>query len=309
MDATPYYHCVSRCVRQSYLCGHNHETHVSYDHRKQWVEDKMKSLTATYCLSICAYAIMSNHYHVVVYINKNKALNLSPLEVVERWAINHKLPLLIKRWLKNELTNQLEENKCHEIIQIWRKRLWNLSWFMKELNFDIAYRANLEDKCKGHFWESRFKSQALLDDKALLAAMAYVDLNPIRAGVAKTPETSDFTSFKTRLDTLQNNRYAPKSLLPFEDDLNEHSNSKIPFKFADYIELIDWTAREFRQGKVSLSNDVPPILNRLTLKQNRWLKACNELENSRFTAIGNLRQANHAKKLLGKSKISVYQIE
>ena len=62
---------------------------------------------------------------------------------------------------------------------------------MKVLNENIAKQANKEDKCTGHFWESRYKSQALLDEQAVLSCMTYVDLNPIRAAMALTPEQSD----------------------------------------------------------------------------------------------------------------------
>ena len=62
---------------------------------------------------------------------------------------------------------------------------------MKVLNENIAKQANKEDKCTGHFWESRYKSQALLDEQAVLSCMTYVDLNPIRAAMAPTPEQSD----------------------------------------------------------------------------------------------------------------------
>jgi hypothetical protein len=70
---------------------------------------------------------------------------------------------------------------------------------MKCLNQPIAKMANKEDNCTGHFWEARFKSQALLTEEALITCMAYVDLNPIRALMANTPETSEHTSIKERI--------------------------------------------------------------------------------------------------------------
>lgn len=77
---------------------------------------------------------------------------------------------------------------------LWPEQLFDIFWFMRCSNKPISRRANKEDGCKGKFFESRFYSQALLDDSALLACSVYMDLNPIRADIVKTPEESEHTS-------------------------------------------------------------------------------------------------------------------
>jgi hypothetical protein len=109
--------------------------------------------------------------------------------------------LLVTRYLSEERAQMTEAEiaKVEELGEAYRSRLHDLSWLMRTLNEHIARKANAEDGVKGRFWEGRFKSQALLDEKALLAAMAYVDLNPLRAGIAETPEASDYTSIQERI--------------------------------------------------------------------------------------------------------------
>jgi hypothetical protein len=123
-------------------------------------------------------------------------------EVVERWGQLFRLPMLIERW-RNGSAGGAENAVAQEIIALWRSRLHDLSWFMRSLNEHLARLANAEDGCTGRFWEGRFKSQALLDEVGLLTAMAYVDLNPIRAGIAPLPEDSDFTSIQARIRALK----------------------------------------------------------------------------------------------------------
>ncbi len=180
-----------------------------------WIEGRLLALADAFCIDICAYAIMSNHYHVVLHINANKAKRLTQYEVVERWLVFHQGPSLIQRFVQGDGLSEAEVERCSDIIEAWRERLTSISWFMRLLNQHIALQANREDKCTGHFWESRFKSQALLDEKAVAAVMAYVDLNPIRASIAETPETSEYTSVKVRIESLKKEENTAPCLYPF----------------------------------------------------------------------------------------------
>ena len=85
LAATPYYHCISRCVRRAFLCGIDTFTIKSYEHRRQWLEDKLLAISDIFAIDICSYSIMSNHYHVVLHINKKQAESWSFDEVINQW--------------------------------------------------------------------------------------------------------------------------------------------------------------------------------------------------------------------------------
>ena len=196
LAATPYYHCVSRCVRRAFLCGFDKATSTSYEHRRDWVEARLTKCATVFCIDVASYAIMHNHYHVVLHINEAEATALTDFQVIERWHQLFAGTELTTDYLKSSPLNKAQLEAVKQLADEWRQRLMDISWFMRGMNESIARRANAEDDCTGRFWEGRFKCQALLDNVAVLACMAYVDLNPIRAKVNKTPETSDFTSIQ-----------------------------------------------------------------------------------------------------------------
>ncbi|MGI3018299.1 alpha-amylase family glycosyl hydrolase, partial [Shewanella algae] len=151
---------------------------------------------------------------------------------------------------------------------------------MRCLNEDIARKANREDGCKGVFWEGRFKSQALLDEQALLACMMYVDLNPIRAGIADSLQTSDYTSIQERIEEVAEPASANasiKPLLQFDGAATAAEQSGIPFHFADYLELIDWTGRAVREDKRGfIACSRPKLLLELGISDDAWITSAKE---------------------------------
>jgi hypothetical protein len=152
INQTPYYHCICRCVRRAFLCGEDHVTGQSYEHRKAWVVDRLACLSHVFAINIASYAVLSNHYHLVLRVDKQQALNLDDRQVAKRWKKLYSWPLLVHRYLHGE-TKSAETRKAQEIIQTWRERLYDISWFMRCLNEYIARRANEEDQCKGRFYK------------------------------------------------------------------------------------------------------------------------------------------------------------
>ncbi len=303
VDDTPYYHIVSRCVRRTYLCGTDNTTGKCYEHRRQWIENRIRLLSSLFCVEICAYAVMSNHIHIVVKLCPEQVEELSNKHVVKRWSSLLKGPLLLQKWRDGETLQPAELQAVSDSIDVYRRRLTSLSWFMKCLNEPIARQANSEDGCTGHFWESRYKSQALLTEEALLSCMAYVDLNPVRAGMAKTPEDSEYTSIKERiapvfdlsnaveeqikLQALLKFDSPIKPLAQFEGSVTNEQQSGILFSLSDYLELVDFTGRCIRSDKRgAIPNDLPPILQRLSLNRKTWLANATQFEkdyNAKFS--------------------------
>jgi len=244
----------------------------------------MQKLAEIFALDIAAYAVMSNHTHIVLYIDTLTANSWSTIEIIERWQQLFKGFALSQRYLRDEALDAAELQKLQEVTTLWRERLVDISWFMRCLNESIARQANAEDKCTGRFWEGRFKSQALLDERALAACLAYVDLNPIRAGIAKTPEESDYTSIQQRIRAVISAEQ-PKSLLPLVGGERREMLKGLPFQLDHYLELVDWSGRQLHPNKRgAIAADTPPILKRLDISPKHWLYLSRNFE-SRFKRL------------------------
>jgi len=300
LQDTRYYHLISRCVRRAYLCGKDNHTKQSFEHRRQWMVDRIRFLTSVFAIDVAAYAVMSNHYHLVVYVDESEANAWSEEEVCQRWLQLYRSHPLVERLQKGESSCQAEIDKAQGIINEWRSRLSDLSWLMRNLNEHIARKANAEDNCKGRFWEGRFKSQALLDEKAVLACMAYVDLNPIRAKMAESVQTAEYTSIFERIhdkashiDNQSQLPFTPKPLLGFRGNEHKNSSKGIAFSLLDYLTLVEETGKVIRADKRgNINAKICPLLTALGINSDDWLELAEHFGKKYHQAVGTLSELN-----------------
>ncbi|MDX1431029.1 MAG: transposase [Gammaproteobacteria bacterium] len=277
-DSPGIYHCVSRCVRRAFLCGADPVTGRSYEHRKQWLEDRILELAQHFAVAVHSYAVMSNHFHVVVEIDPDAPRHWSDEEIARRWLSLSTSSRTAGEPFEVRVAALLDQP---ERLAVLRKRLGSLSWYMRYLKEPVARRANAEDDCTGRFWEGRFRTQSLLDDPAVLACMVYVDLNPLRAGTANSIEQSKHTSAHRRLRA----RLPASALLsPVSSSIESHIAT---MSTAEYVTLMKWTARSFGDGKPKGSySNAPPILERLNVRPEQWLIQVRATESRYWRAIG-----------------------
>ena len=300
VSVTRWYHCISRCVRRAFLLGEG------LLDRRQWVEDRIEELAKIFAVGVGGFSVMDNHLHLLVRLDPEVAADWSDDEVVRRWG--HLYPPRDKSRKALPVSDQWVQDRLKDSpwVAKARERLQSISWFMKCLKEPISRRANREDKCRGAFFEARFKSVAVLDEGALLATSTYIDLNPVAAKVAEVPETSKHTSVKRRVDHIKAEDKtaqleAAKAgsvagsqaaggleeglwLCPIEDRRRWDSSRPGMFEglsIGNYLLLVDYTGRLYREGKATLSAELAGILDRIGSTAESWQVRMEKLKNGR----------------------------
>lgn len=276
------FHCVQRCVRRAWLCGRDEYTGTSYEHRKRWIEERILLVGNCFAVAIHAYAVMSNHLHLVLETEPLAPQSWDDEYVARRW---------VRLFPPREAEATAFEDKIQAVVNdparlsVIRARLGDLSWLMKCLAEPIARRANAEDVCTGRFWEGRFKSQALRDEKALLAAMAYVDLNPVRAGMATDLEPQQHTSVSARIGEAR----AQPALLAcmMQPRVATIAPCWPSIRVQDYLMLVEWTGKQQRSDTCGGHfGTAPPIVERWDGSPRRWLMRVNAIGSRYWRVVG-----------------------
>ncbi|MEM9645925.1 MAG: hypothetical protein AAF989_13120 [Planctomycetota bacterium] len=289
------FHATQRCVRQAYLCGRDRVSGESFDHRRGWIRERMELLSSIFGIDCLTYTVLSNHLHVVLRTRPDVVNEWSDQDVARRWLKLFPIRKKEDGSAEEPTSSELEQITSQpDMLAERRRRLLDISWWMRCLAENIARRANKEDDRKGRFWEGRFRLQSILDEAGLLACSAYVDLNPIRASIANTPESSDYTGAKDRIDDLQESDVRPQPsahawerspqrqrsgwMSPIEidsrndtpgpslDDSGRRASAKgfLCISMPHYIQLLDWTGRQLRDNKAgAIPGHLAPILARL----------------------------------------------
>jgi len=309
------YHCFARCVRQAFLCGFDRYTKKNYEHRREWVEDRVAELAAWFAIDVVFFSVMGNHFHLVLR-------NLPQL--VDKWSDNQVVTRSIKiyPWKFKDLGVEdgkptVEQMrgfvKDRKLVKELRSRLSDISWFMRQLNHYLARKANAEDGRSGHFFESRFKCLAVTDEMGVLICGTYIDLNQIRAEEAETPETSKRTSAYRRIKAMLARRKKSRKAADWDgfltpintrgdqqtlgypkagtlDGLRASDKGLLEMSLEDYLQVLDWSGRQLRRDKRGkISSDAPPILERLGISGESLVSYVEQFEDLFHMAVGSAK--------------------
>jgi len=332
-------HVFNKTIRGSFLQGVDKLTGKDFSHRKGIMEKRIRFLSKFFSIDVCGYAILSNHYHIILRGRPDRSTLWSTRQVALNWwwvfpkrRDQFGNPADPKDRELDEILVDPETGDPEGRAEKLRKRLTSISWFMRCLNEYMAKIANAEDGCTGRFWEGRFKSTTLLDQSAVLACLAYVELNPIHAGIAETPEESDYTSARTRIVhkvsqerlTILRAEYSKRKkrsektrqlelnirklegtmtetawLAPlFRTPLDrpvEGAQSFLNMDLEEFLELLDWTGRQHRADKKSkIPPELDSILTRLELDAEAWLDTVKHFDNWFHNVAGKLDSIRNA---------------
>ena len=243
------YHLASKCTRGMFLCGWDRRTRKQYRHRRRWLVKRARALAQYFAVDLLTYAVMSNHFHLVVFYDPKACDTWSDEEVARRWVDAFPPPRpssAVRGKFASERTWERRKADRRELVlsdptrlERARATLGSLSSFMKHLKQPIARRANREDDCEGHFFEQRFYSGALLNEKAIIAASAYVDLNPVRADLVERLDEYEEASIAERVREDRPERLSDY-LRPISSGLAPHQyRSFVDITLGDYVGLLE----------------------------------------------------------------------
>ncbi|WP_231612690.1 hypothetical protein, partial [Novipirellula galeiformis] len=302
-----------------FLMGDDPYSGKNFDHRKVWIEQHLQQFAAAFGIDLLGFAILSNHFHLILRTRPDVVVAWNDQEVARRWML-----LCPHRRHADGSPMPPTESEIQSIAGCpvkraeIRKRLSSISWWMRLLCQRVATRANREEEESGRFFQDRFHATRLADEASLLACAAYVDLNPIRAAMAATLEGSDHTSLQRRIQAIPagdrcevagsanplamaavdsvdrflspltiDERTDPIGPCPSESGCRCSDKGFLAMPLEDYLQLLDWTARQVAPGKRGKTPaGVPSVLKRLRLDASSWCELASDFGSLFCTVAG-----------------------
>ncbi len=183
------YHIISRVSRGEFLLD---------DDGKEYFMNLMFKLAKAYYVDITSFAIMSNHFHILLSNRRDEVEKATKDELFSKYkeAYGNNAEPPEGSFIKKSYEIEYDEDGGVERL---RKRLGSVSRYIQELKQGFTKWYNYKNKCKGVLWADRFKGIAISKGDAELICSAYVDLNPVRAGIVKKPEDYRWSSIGLRV--------------------------------------------------------------------------------------------------------------
>jgi len=203
-EGQSFYHCVSRVVDGRFIFQSSSHGSTEADRFVQL----MRRLEAFGGVRVLTYTVMSNHFHLLCEVPEPKAL--SELELLERIEAGYGPAR--RQALEQEVERLRQEpdgaGQIQRLLEPYRRRMYDISIFIKELKGRFAQGYNRRHGRYEVLWAERFKSVLLQGGEALAAVAAYIELNPVRAGLCTDPK--DYCHFRRVLAPL----LSPETLTP-----------------------------------------------------------------------------------------------
>ena len=324
-------HITQRCVRQDFFLDDNLPLEGKFGERRNAVLERLKTLASAFAIDILRFAIMSNHLHLTLRNLPELVATMSDEEVARRWLIICPGFCEALADFRNSHPDRPTQEDIDKLakdkkrIAELRSRLSSVSYFMWALSGYCAKLFNLMDGTKGHFWDNRYQVKVLLDDLSLLVNSFYIDLNPIRANAAQTPETSKYTSAHCQIESAQLGERIPDihpahlpdsflARLQILDDGSDKRLSDLPTRASDfgflnmslyeYFLALDIVGRIIREGKKgAIPAELPPIFERLNISWENAIELIVAYEQLFKCFVGNKKSLEKKAAELGGHKL------
>ncbi len=289
-----FFHCTNRSVRRTVLCNKNDVNNNHYFHYKDWIEKKILELSNSFSVSLYAYAVMDSHYHIVLQLNSQSAIDWTEEQVAENWLRAFPGQLDDPNYAKQRILKKLAILTNKDKLQLYRQRLGSVSWFLKCINESVENRNREENQVNWDLPGQESSYSPLLDTVSIISCMTYVDLNPVREKITEKIHTSSHTSIKKRISSIKQ-KYPIAVQAYLDGSVQALTNKKyatpLSISLQNYIELVDWTGSLINKvNTIPTQDNINEFLCTHNLLEKKWFNRTMGFSNHYCELVGIIEQ-------------------